>query len=260
MTVDLFDASAMYDDDYLHFFAGPPAKVTHGPAVPTDHGGSPTADRLWRLLDLEPGMSVLDVGCGHGSLANALAGRGCQVTGLDFSTVFLERARSDATAQGVDVDYRAGDMRELPREWTGRFDRLVNWSTAFGYFDDPTNRRVLAEMARVLRPGGRLAMDLDNQIRFLTSWTPSRVTVAKENGDMLVDRHRLDALTGRFEVERTVIRDGTVRTLTFLKRLFGFPELRDWCVAAGFGEVSAYGEDERPLTAEHHRMVIRAVK
>ncbi|WP_122982050.1 class I SAM-dependent methyltransferase [Actinoplanes teichomyceticus] len=258
MTADLFDAAAMYDDDYLHFFTGSATRVTHGPAVPAGGSGTAAADLVWRLLGLEPGMRVLDLACGPGALANALAGRGCRVTGLDFSEVFLRRARADAAALGVEVDYQAGDMRSLPAGWSGRFGRVVNWSTAFGYFDDPTNRRVLGEIVRVLRPGGRLAMDLDNLTRFLTDWTPSRITVARDDGDMLADRHRLDPLTGRFEVERTVIRDGTVRRLTFLKRLFGFPEIRDWCVAAGLGTVAGYGEDGRPLTAEHQRMIVVA--
>ncbi|GAA4601430.1 class I SAM-dependent methyltransferase [Actinoplanes octamycinicus] len=275
----------MYDDDYLHFFAparenearrgqrseagsgqgseagsGPATRVTHGPAVPTAFGGTATEDLLWRVLGLEPGMRVLDLACGHGTLANALARRGCRVTGLDFSEVFLDRARADAAAAGVTVDYVAGDMRELPAGWTGRFDRVVNWSTAFGYFDDATNRRVLDEIVRVLRPDGRLAMDLDNLVRFLTSWTPSRVTVARDNGDKLVDQHHFDPLTARFRVRRTIIRDGRVRELTFLKRLFGFPELRDWCAAAGFGAVTGIGEDGEPLDAGHHRMIIVAAR
>ncbi|WP_203827437.1 SAM-dependent methyltransferase [Actinoplanes palleronii] len=264
MTVDLFDASAMYDDDYLHFFAGGAAGggagVTHGPPVPTAVGGTAVADLVGGLLELEPGMAVLDLACGHGSLAIALAGRGCEVTGLDFSEVFLDRARSDAAARGAAVDFVAGDMRALPAGWTGRFDRVVNWSTAFGYFDDATNRAVLDEIVRVLRPGGRLAMDLDNLARFLTSWTPSRITAALDNGDMLVDRHHFDPLTARFEVERTVIRDGAARKLTFLKRLFGFPEIRDWCAAAGFTTVAGHGEDGHPLTAAHHRMIVTAAR
>lgn len=101
-------------------------------------------------------------------------------------------------------------------------------------------------------------MDLDNVTRFLMSYTPSRITATGPHGDMLVDRHRLDPLTGRFEVERTVVRDGGIRRLTFVKRLFTFPELRDWLVATGFTGVAGHGEDGQPLTADHHRMIVTA--
>ena len=257
---DLFDAAPMYDEDYLHFFAAPPGRsefAAHGPVVPgTDSSAAAAAELTWRLLDLQPGLSVLDLACGHGELANRLAARGCRVTGLDSSQVFLDRARADAAAAGVRVEYVAGDMRQIP--WTGRFDRVINWSTAFGYFDDTTNRGVLDGIARVLRPGGRLAMDLDNLTTFLASYCPSRVVAARDNGDMLVDRYHLDALTGRFEAERTVIRGGRTRRVTFVKRLFGFPELRDWLLAAGFTAVAGYGEDGQALTADHKRMIMVA--
>jgi SAM-dependent methyltransferase len=257
---DLFDAAAMYDEDYLHFFAAPSASAefaSHGPAIPgADTSVEAVADLVWRLLDLRPNMPVLDLACGHGDLANCLAARGCRVTGLDSSTVFLDRARSDAAAAGVSVEYVAGDMRQLP--WTGRFDRVINWSTAFGYFDDTTNRAVVDGIVRVLRPGGRLAMDLDNLTSFLASYSPSRVVAVREDGDMLVDRYHLDALTARFEAERTVIRSGRVRRVNFVKRLFGFPELRDWLLAARFAAVAGFGEDGRPLTADHKRMIIIA--
>jgi hypothetical protein len=75
---------------------------------------------------------------------------------------------------------------------------------------------------------------------------------------MLVDRYHLDALTGRFEAERTVIRSGRTRRVNFVKRLFGFPELRDWTLAAGFTTVAGHGEDAQPLAADHQRMVIVA--
>jgi SAM-dependent methyltransferase len=256
---ELFDAEAMYGEDYLHFFAAPPGTsqlAKHGPALA---GSVPTTDAsglIWRLLELAPEMSVLDLGCGHGALANALAARGCRVTGLDSSAVFLDRARADASATRVSVEYVGGDMRQLP--WRARFDRVINWSTAFGYFDDATNRSVLDGIVRALKPGGRLAMDLDNITSFLGAYSPSRVAAARDNGDMLVDRYHLNALTGRFEAERTVIRDGQVRRVSFVKRLFAFPELRDWLVAAGFAEVNGFGEDGRSLSAEHARMVIVA--
>jgi hypothetical protein len=82
----------------------------------------------------------------------------------------------------------------------------------------------------------------------------SRV-VAARGSDMLVDRYHLDALTGQFKAERTVIRAGQARQVHFDKRLFSFPELRDWLLAAGFITVTGYGEDARPLTAGHRRMI-----
>jgi ubiquinone/menaquinone biosynthesis C-methylase UbiE len=254
VTSDLFDAGAMYDEDYLYFFASddPRAAPTHGPLVGTAHRKD---NLVGDLLGLEPGMSVLDVGCGHGVLANALAARGCRVTGLDSSAIFLERARADAHARGLDVEYVAGDMRRLP-DWTGRFDRVVSWTTAFGYFDDATNRTVLAEMARVLRPGGRLAMDLDNLVTYLPALTPSRVTARRGDTDMLVDVHHLDPLTMRLTVERTVVRDRRTRLLTFVKRLYAYPEMRDWLAAAGFTDIGGYGEDGSPLTGSHHRLIV----
>jgi SAM-dependent methyltransferase len=246
---DLFDAGAMYEGDYLHFFGGA--------------AGDGVVDLVWRLLGLEPGMEVLDLACGHGPLANPLARRGCRVTGLDSSEVFLERARADAGALGVDVDYRVGDMRELP--WRDRFDRVVNWSTAFGYFEDDVNRLVLEQIAGALRPGGRLAMDLNNLTSRLTGFQPARVLV-HEDGDRLVDRFRLDARTSRLWVDRTMIRlapdgsPGRPRDLTFMVRLFGFPEIRDWLVEAGLCDVEGYGEDGRPLEARHERMILVATR
>ena len=68
-------------------------------------------------------MSVLDLACGHGDLANRLAARGCLVTGLDSSVIFLDRAlRPELAAAGVTADYVAVFTRQLP--WAGRFDRF----------------------------------------------------------------------------------------------------------------------------------------
>jgi SAM-dependent methyltransferase len=257
---DLFDAAAMYEDDYLYFFAGRDGLsrcASHEPAERVaDFTAAAATELVWELLDLRPAMSVLDLACGHGEMANRLAAQGCRVTGLDSSAVFLDRARADAARAGVRVTYVAGDMRQL--SWDGRFDRVINWSTAFGYFDDTTNRRVLDGIVHALRPGGRLAMDLDNLTAFLGSYRPSRVVTAHDNGDMVVDRYHVDALTARLEAERTIIRDGRSRRLSFVKRLFGFPELRDWLLAAGFVAVGAWGEDGQRLTADHRRMIIVA--
>src|SRR5262249_14020673 len=162
--------------------------------------------------------------CGHGRIANRLAARGARVTGLDADPLFLERARADAKARGVEVDYVEGDMRALP--WEGRFDVVLNWFTSFGYFDDEGNRAWLREALKTLSLGGRLVLELWNRDAFARNWLPA--TMSERDGDLQVERHSLDLLTGRAETDRFIVRDGHVRVLHFSVRFFTFTELRDW--------------------------------
>jgi len=175
VTEPAFDVEGMFDEDYLYFYAGL-----------LDARGDAEAELIWRLLEVEPGMEVLDLACGHGRIANALAARGCRVTGLDATPLFLERARRDATARGVAVAYVEGDMRGLP--WTCRFDRVINWFSSFGYFNDAGNRRVLTEVARVLKPGGRFALEMNDRDGVIRRFQPA--SVDERDGDLLIDRRR----------------------------------------------------------------------
>jgi SAM-dependent methyltransferase len=240
-----FDAEGLFDEDYLYFYEA----LLSGPRSDAE------AELIWRLLELKPGMGVLDLACGHGRIANRLAARGCRVTGLDASPLFLDHARRDAAERGVSVDYVRGDMRVLP--WTERFDRVVNWFTAFGYFDDTDNRQVLKEIARALRPGGRVAFDLNNRDRLVREFQPDRVA-AERDGDLIVDRAHLDPLASRVITERIVMRAGRVRRIPFFVRLFAFTELRDWLLAAGFASVEGYGEDGTPFTTTSRRLIVVA--
>jgi SAM-dependent methyltransferase len=171
-------------------------------------------------------MELLDLACGHGRLANRPAARGCQVTGLDASPPFLDHARCDAAARGVDVDYLEGDMRRLP--WTARFDRVVNWFTAFGYFDDAGNRQVLTEVARCLKPGGRFALELQHRDWIVGALQPA--VVVERDDDLLIDRNRFEPLTGRIVSQRTIVRGGRVRRLPFLCGCSASPSCSTGCL------------------------------
>ena len=240
MTEPVFDTEGVFDEDYLYFFADG-----------LEERSDAETDLIWSLLGLRPGMEVLDLACGHGRLSNRLAARGCHVTGLDATALFLERARRDAEARAVSVDYVQGDMRQLP--WSGRFDRIISWFTAFGYFDDAANQQVLAQAAGGLKPGGQLAIELNNFARLARDYLPS--VVFERDGNLVVDQNRLDPQTGRSHAVRTVVRDGGIRQVTFSTRMFLFPELRGWLHAAGFATVHGYGEDGIPLAAGHRRMI-----
>ncbi len=245
MNDPLFDFDEVFDQDYLYFY---------GLAL-DDSGGE--VDAIWRLLELEPGMEVLDLACGHGRIANPLAERGVGVTGLDATQLFLDRARDDAAERRVDVHYVAGDMRSLP--WPdGRFDRVISWFSSFGYFDDADNRRVLREARRSLRPGGRLLIENNNLAELLPRWLPS--VVIERNGDLMIDRSSFDPTTARATTERTVVRDRRVRRFHFSVRMFIAAELRDWLVDAGFTRVDFCDHAGEPLTTRSRRMVTIATR
>ena len=148
-----FPREHAFDEDYLYFYE----------ELLTPERTAGEVDLVWKLLELEPGLELLDLACGHGRIANPLAERGVRVTGLDATPLFLELARADAAERGVEVEYVEGDMRSIP--WTERFDRVLYWFTSFGYFGDEENRRVLAEAYRALEPGGLLAVEMNNLLR-----------------------------------------------------------------------------------------------
>jgi demethylmenaquinone methyltransferase / 2-methoxy-6-polyprenyl-1,4-benzoquinol methylase len=111
-------------------------------------------DRRWRRETAEavvrPGDLVLDVCCGTGDLALAAEQAGGKVTGLDFSEPMLERAR----AKSPDIEWISGDALALPFA-EGSFDAVT---TGFGLRNLASAEQGLAEMRRVLRPGGRVSI------------------------------------------------------------------------------------------------------
>jgi SAM-dependent methyltransferase len=209
------------------------------------------AELIWELLGLERGVELLDLGCGHGRIANRLAGRGARVTGLDRSEAFLEEARADARRREVEVEYVAGDMRALP--WQGRFDVVVNWFTAFGYHADGELQGILRGVHDALRPGGRLALETISVTALMRRFRPEGVT--ERDGDFLIERRRYDPLRGGVVSRYTVLRGGTVRRYETFLRMPTFSELREWLLDTGFRRVDGFGEDGDPLRDEHHRVI-----
>ena len=118
-------------------------------------------DRRWklRLADLaavERGIDALDLACGTGDIAFELARRGARVTGLDLTHRMLQLARARADYDGV--RFVTGDMTALPFP-DGSFDLVT---TGYGVRNVPRIEPALAEIRRVLRPGGRLlSLDFD---------------------------------------------------------------------------------------------------
>lgn len=118
------------------------------------------AEVFYQRLGITPGTRLLDVGCGAGQLALIAARAGAVVTGSDIATNWLERARTRAAAEGLNVTFEEGDAEALPYE-DGQFDAVTSM---FGAMFAPQPELVAAELTRVCRPGGIIAM---------ANWTPA---------------------------------------------------------------------------------------
>lgn len=117
------------------------------------------AEQFYQRLKIKAGTRLLDVGCGAGQLALIAARAGAKVTGSDIASNWLEAARARAEAEGLQVTFEEGDAEALPYK-DGEFDAVVS---LIGAMFAPRPDRVAAELTRVCRPGGMIAM---------ANWTP----------------------------------------------------------------------------------------
>lgn len=112
------------------------------------------AEEFYARLRVAPGARLLDVACGAGQLALVAAKSGARVTGCDISTNWLAMGGARAAAEGLDLRFDEADAEELPYA-DSSFDAVVS---VVGAMFAPRPDRVAAEMKRVCRPGGTIAM------------------------------------------------------------------------------------------------------
>ena len=116
--------------------------------------------RVIERLDPRPRVAWLDLACGTGAVAELAAARGADVTGIDLAPALIQTAEERAAGLGLDIDYRVGDCERLDIA-DGRFDAV---SSTCGIMFTPDHEASARELARVTRPGGRIA---------LANWTPT---------------------------------------------------------------------------------------
>lgn len=243
-----YDFSQLFDaDEYLYFMED--TLLAENTAAQVDF--------IERVLALQAGQRVLDLGCGHGRHAIELARRHQRVTGIDLSESFLGVARANALAAGVDVDFVCGDIGAF--EAQEGFDAAVCLFDAFGFFDDSHCLRILQNTRAALAPGGALLLDLRTR-EWMLRQAPVTV-VDKGNGDLMIDRQQFDPESGRLVDRRTTLRGSTRRDLMFSVRLFAFTEIRSLMAMAGLEIASTFGGfDGAPLSPDRPRTLVIARK
>lgn len=241
-----------FGEDYLRIYA---------PFLPQEKTEQEVEDIL-HLLNMSPGTSILDLCCGYGRHTIPLARRGYQMTGQDLSAPFLQRARKDAEAQDVEINWLQGDMRTIPFENT--FDAIINIFTSFGYFKntdgDQGDQRVLQQVQKALKPGGFFLLETVYQPRVVRAFTPHGFT-RYNDGMLVLEERRIDLLASSNEIQITILTpDGQRSEYNQSIRIYTLTELVGMLERAGLHVLASYGGLDGSVLTLDSRMVILAQK
>ncbi len=246
---------------YVRFFKGDYLRV-YGHTLQQDRTDLETQFAI-HALGIQPHHRVLDLCCGQGRHSIALAKTGLDVTGVDLSVEMLDIAQSEAAAAGLALTLRQADMRQLPDDFESQFDAVINMFSSFGYLEsEEDDQQVLHQIAKALKPGGKLMMDLLNR-----EW----VIINNEEFDW--QQHEDD----RVVLERRVLNleksinhltytellpDGTRRAMSDLHiRLYTLTEMIKTLGNAGLTLQNVYGGFRgEPYSVNTRRMIVLASK
>ncbi len=243
-------------DWWRTFFSGPTVEWWLR-AVPEDFT---KAEALFveSALDLRPGAKVLDVPCGGGRHALALAARGHKLTAVDISEEFLVVAQTLCYERELKIDWREGDMRDLP--WNGEFDGAYCMGNSFGYLLDDENAAFLQAVSRTLRPGARFVLDTGYIAECLFPTLQERAWYPDGENHVLASR-RYEPVDARLHVAYTFVSKTRQSTSVMSARIYTCHEVVELLKDAGFGAIELLGSISRePFRLGSQRLLIVATK
>lgn len=233
-----------FDEDYLRSYVEITPEVTRQ-----------QVDLMEALLGLDRDSRVLDLCCGQGRHLIEFLRRGYRVVGLDLSAYLLGIAQQTGVDQRVPVRLVRGDMRWLP--FPEAFDAVFTVFTSFGYFDEVENAGVLSEIARVIKPGGRLLIEVTNRDYLLRVFQSRRW--GRGRGLISLDENTFDYVRSQIRTHHTIIRDdGTRREYTSTVRVYSLHEMLRLLEAAGFTVLEVCDGKTRGVFdgLDSHRMAV----
>jgi SAM-dependent methyltransferase len=215
-------------------------------------------DKLIQLTSVEKG-SLLDLGCGPGRYAVPFAKRGFAVTGVDLTRFLIEKARTYAASEGVEIELVLEDMRNFLRPDT--FDLAISMLTSFGYFDEEReNLAVLQNIFSSLKSGGVFVFDTYGK-EIIARVFEGTFSQELPDGGLIVQRRHVVNEWSQMENEWLRIKDGQVRSFRLRHWIYSGREFRQLLTAAGFSDVKFCGDlDGKPYGPDAARMIAVARK
>jgi SAM-dependent methyltransferase len=209
-----------------------------------------------RLAACPEGGDVLDVPCGFGRHTVALAEAGYRCTGVDRSAPLLDEARRRAGGARWPKLVQA-DYRKLPFA-DGCFDVALNLFSSLGYLGDDADIHVLTEIGRVLRPGGRLVVEILHRDLLVTRFRARDWSLLGE-GRLLLEQRTFDPAAGVAQTTQTLVEPtGERESRSFTVRVYTATELLAMLRRAGFHDARCFGDLDGGAFDATTRLVIVA--
>jgi len=209
-----------------------------------------------RLAGCPEGGDLLDVPCGYGRHSVPLGGAGYRVVGVDRSQALLDEAQRRAGG-GRWPKWVGADYRDLPFP-DESFDAALNLFTSLGYLGDEQDTKALAEIGRVLRPGGRLVIETMHRDLLVRDFREQDWQLLGE-GRLLLEQRTFDPPSGVAQTTQTLIAgSGERESRTFSVRVYSATELVAMLERAGFAETRCHGDLDGGAFATGTRLVIVA--
>lgn len=210
-------------------------------------------------LNLAKGATLLDLGCGQGRISLPLAEAGYQVTGVDYSTVSLEYARTAADARGLatQVEFIHGLMADLHKKEI--YDAALSMGTAIGYLEEEEDVAAFHNVFNALKPGGVFLIETENRDFKVHSFSPRRWD--DMGGVPVWSERQYYPVSGRWVENIRWLKEGQVSRSVLDVRLYSASELGRLLTHVGFTNIQYYGGLHRQaLELSSPRMVVTACK
>lgn len=196
-------------------------------------------DLFAEILDVKPKDSILDLCCGQGRHSLELRRRGfANIHGMDRSRFLIQKARSRAKKECLDVLFREGDAKKVPFK-TDTFSYVLLLGNSFGYFETiQEDLAVLREVSRVLTPKGKLLIDVTDGDYIRENFEPRSWEWISKNH--FVCRERTLSLDGQRLIAREIINHtarGVLADQFYAERIYTQPRLEELLNKAGFSEI-----------------------
>ena len=196
-------------------------------------------DGIISLLRLQPGMSIVDLCCGPGRHSLEFARRGFQVTAVDRTRRYLDRASAQAANEGLQIEFIQEDMRNFCRPNT--FDAVLNLFSSFGYFEDPQeDRQVAMNISHSLKPRGVLVMEMMGK-EVLARIFQER-DWHEEDGVLILEERKIRNGWDWIDARWILFQDGRRIEKTLSLRLYSAAELTSLLRDCGFARAEVYGD------------------